>query len=110
MSVLANELRNVQNPALGAMLIWQFTAGYCSTQRSGGVMPIPACYITLPILLHSEIAILVQSTQARTGLRGFVDKFVSTTVSKTDLLLEINSRAVSLRQLTTSSVSLALRS
>ena len=108
MGDLSREVRNVQNPALGALLLWRFSVGYSKASRVHDAPPIPLAYIILPIVLHQETHSLLSSTQKRSGLRAFVGKFSESKHSKSDLLLSIHNRALALRELTTRSLELAV--
>ena len=66
------ELDVVQNPAIGAYLIWQFTLGY---QEDGAeVAPIPLAFLVLPMLLHRQTFDEVASTRKASGLTLFAAK------------------------------------
>jgi hypothetical protein len=71
-------------------------------------MPIPLLFLVPPILMHEETADLLISTQQRSGLRKFVEKFHVAANSKTDLILAISPRAQVMRQVTLSSLRIAI--
>lgn len=102
MSKLLSEVQAMQNPALGAAVTWTFCQAY--TKKSGEPCPLPLAFIVLPIVLHERTRERVSSTQARSGLRKFQEKFTN----EGDLLLALNERALSMRQLSLASVRLAL--
>lgn len=108
MSVLAREVRNIQNPALGAGLIWRFVCGYVASHRTRDPVPIPLLFIVLPIILHEQTEEFVNNTQKISGLRSFAAKFGKAENSKQDLLLAIHNRMLALRHLSMESVRLAL--
>lgn len=110
MSVLNKETRNIQNPALGAAALWRFTAGYAEGSRVENPTPIPLLFLVLPIAFHQETAKFVTSTQRLSGLRGFVNKFADSRNAKNDLILSLHSRSLTMRRLTTQSLSLAISS
>lgn len=105
---LNREVRAVQNPALGAMLLWRCCAGYSSAHERAQPAPLPLLFLVLPMLLHKDTAELVMSTQRASGLRKFVEKFQLAAQSKTDLLLAIGPRAQAMRKLTGDSLGLAV--
>ncbi len=109
MSVLKKEIRMVQNPALGSMLLWRFTCGYDENPTKEPV-PFPLLFIVLPMIFQEDIYGLIKATQKGTGLRGFADKFSQSKVSKHDILLNIHDRAMDLRSLTLESLRLSLSS
>jgi hypothetical protein len=107
---LNRETRNVQNEAIGAVLLWRFTVGYEQGSEVNNPAPLPLLFVVLPILLHEETFQQVKSTQARSGLRGFAEKFAESKTSKEDLVLAIQSRASEMRLLTAQSLTLAMSS
>jgi len=108
MSSLNKEIRNVQNPALGAMLLWRFVVGYSDGSDIAAHVPLPLMFIDLPIMLHKDTVAFVTSTNKPTGLRGFVNKFNESRTSKSDLITSIHQRALQMRELTSKSLALAL--
>lgn len=107
---LNREVRAVQNPALGAMLLWRCCVGYSSAHERAQPAPLPLLFLVLPMLLHKDTAELVMSTQRVSGLRKFVEKFQLAAQSKTDLLLAIGPRAQAMRKLTGDSLGVAFAS
>jgi hypothetical protein len=106
---LTREVRYVQNPALGAVLLWRFVVGYTDSHQTSDAPILPLGFIVLPILFHHETFDLLRSTQKQTGLHGFTDKFTRTGVERSDLLLAIHSRAEAMRRLTIESLQEAVR-
>jgi hypothetical protein len=105
---LNREVRAVQNPALAAMLLWRCASGYSATSDLAEQIPLPLLFFVLPILLHGETAELVATTQKTSGLRKFVEKFQLASQSKTDLLLSIGPRALTMRDLTSQGLGIAV--
>jgi hypothetical protein len=94
MGALSQETQLVQNPALGAMLLWRFASGYERRSNIHSYAPLPLLFLVLPVTLHQETARFIASTRQASGLRAFVNKFSDSSVSKSDVLLAINDRAV----------------
>ncbi len=107
-SPLSREVRAVQNPALGAMLLWRCSVGYSSAHEQAESIPLPLLFLVLPVMFHRETAELIASTQRASGLRKFVEKFQLAAQNKTDLLLAIGPRAQAMRKLTADSLGLAI--
>jgi hypothetical protein len=107
---LNREVRAVQNPALGAMLLWRCCVGYSTSHEQGRPASLPLLFLVLPMLLHKETAELVISTQRASGLRKFVEKFQLAAQNKTDLLIAIGPRAQVMRRLTADSLGIAVAS
>jgi len=107
-NALSKEVKAIQNPALGAMLLWRSCVGYQSESATSAPMPIPLLFLVLPIVLHKQTAELLSSTQERSGLRKFTEKFQTAAQSKTDLLLALGPRARTMRQLSQDSLQIAV--
>jgi hypothetical protein len=105
--MLAREAQNVQNPALGAALVWRFCCGYVEAHRVSASPPLPLLFLVLPIVLHQATAEFVKRTYKTSGLRAFAAKFGDSSVSKQDLLLQIHERSIRWRKLSLQSIELA---
>jgi hypothetical protein len=96
-----NELELVQNPAIGAYLLWQFTLGY---QEDGAeAAPLLLAFLVLPMLLHRPTFEAVASTRKTSGLPLFAAKFDK----ERETLVELHGRARQLRPLTLQSIGVA---
>lgn len=107
MSALAREAQNVQNPALGAALIWRFCCGFVDANPTREPPPLPVVFLVLPVVLHQPTNEFVRTTQLRSGLRAFAAKFGDAEASRQDLLLQIHERASRWRVLSLQSVEIA---
>lgn len=98
------ELDLVQNPAIGAYLIWNFALGY----QEGGAeaAPFPLAFLVLPMLLHRQTFEEIASTRKASGLALFAAKFDS----QREALVELHGRALHLRGLSLQSVGVAATS
>lgn len=95
------ELDLVQNPAIGAYLIWNFTLGY---QEDGAeAAPFLLSFLILPLLLHKQTFEAVASTRKASGLTLFAAKFDR----EREALVELHSRARLLRPLSLQSIGVA---
>jgi Family of unknown function (DUF6521) len=110
MAILSKEVRAIQNPALGSVLIWRAASSYQKNHKTGSFMPLPLCFLVLPIIFHEETSALVSGTRTASGLRKLTEKFRSAEESKTDLLLAVGGRALAMRALTWESIRLGLTS
>ncbi|WP_083831034.1 three component ABC system middle component [Herbaspirillum lusitanum] len=108
MSALSREVRYVQNPAMGAALVWRFICGYTENHKTSNAVPLPLIFIVLPILFHEATAQFVKSTLKSSGLRAFATKFGESKTSKQDVLLGIHERTLRLRGLTRDAMRLGL--
>lgn len=105
--MLAREAQNVQNPALGAAVIWRFCCGFVESHPTGDAPRLPLLFLVLPIVLHQATAELLRRTRSTSGLRAYAAKFGDSAVSKQDLLLQIHERAIRWRRLSLQSIELA---
>lgn len=110
MRILSKETDRIQNPALGAMLLWRFVVGFEHGSGNANSTPVPLLFIVLPMILHSDTQELIQRTLVGSGLRVMSMKFSEAKERKSDLLLAIQSRALSMRPLTSESISIAIAS
>lgn len=105
MTTILKEVRAIQNPALGAGLIWRFVCGYSPTTSPKGT-PLPLAFMVLPIVFHALSMEDVSRTLAASGLRKFEEKFSK---GGADLLLALQPRMLAMRQLSLRSLRIALR-
>ena len=105
--MLAREAQNVQNPALGAAILWRFCCSYTTNHPMNDAPALPMLFVILPIVLHQATAELLRRTRPGSGLRAFAAKFGDVTVAKQDLLLQIHDRSLRWRTLTMQSIELA---
>ena len=108
MKVLTQEICNVQNPALGAGILWRFACGYTENHPAHAAPPLPLTFLVLPIVLHGKTESLVAGTQKGSGLRVFAGKFGKSENLMQDLLLSIHDRALELRSLSQDSLRIAI--
>ena len=98
------EIEQVQNPALGAWLLWEYGRRY-QTTISSKPSHFLLFFLVLPICLHRPTLDAVNSTQEKSGLGKFCEKLGT----KREELLAIHERALKLRTLTSSSISFGVR-
>lgn len=95
------ELDLVQNPAIGALLIWHYALGY---QEDGAeAAPMLPAFLVLPMLLHRQTFEAVTSTRKASGLTLFAAKFDR----EREALLELQGRTRMLRHLSLQSIGVA---
>jgi hypothetical protein len=105
--MLARETQNVQNPALGAAVLWRFCCGFVDSHPESDVPRLPLLFLVLPVIFHQATAELLRRTRLTSGLRAYAAKFGDSAVSKQDLLLQIHERAGRWRRLSLQSIELA---
>ncbi len=110
MSALDREVNAVQNPALGAVVLWRFACGYQFASQLGEPAPLPVIFLVLPVLFDEDMSEMVAGTQVRSGLRVFVAKFSEARTSKGDVVFSLENRSRIFRQLTADSLRIAVGS
>lgn len=96
-----SELDLVQNPAIGAYLLWQYALGY---QEDGAESaPLLLAFLVLPMLLHRPTFDAVATTRRASGLTLFAAKFDA----EREALIELHGRALTLRALSLQSIGVA---
>lgn len=108
--MLSKEVRVLQNPALGAALIASAAKGFAEATTENAGMPMPLAFLVLPIVLHAATAEYVNRTHRKSGLRFFVEKFGQSANAQSDLVLAIQSRALSFRPTTFKALDLMFQS
>jgi hypothetical protein len=48
------EVNNVQNPALGAALIWRFAIGYSAKSKTSDYPVLQLCFLVPPMIFHKK--------------------------------------------------------
>jgi hypothetical protein len=104
MSTDLNESEIIQNPALGAFLLWKFGLGFQADDSLQGAVPL--FFLVLPLLLHSQTGVVIDSTRKTSGLALFAAKLGE----DRENLLAVHERALALRNLTWDSIELGIRS
>jgi hypothetical protein len=104
MRAIVNEVQAMQNPGLGAGLLWRFACGYCPQPGGGHGVALPLLFVVLPVTLHMRTCGELLGTRKASGLRKFEENFGK----DSDLLLAIHRRALAMRSLTLRSLRIAL--
>lgn len=82
---------------------------YEKNERTSAGCPFLLLFLILPILYQKDISVVLKSTQVRSGIRKFTNKFSSSEIKGTDVLLRVHSLAESYKSLSWSSFLLALK-
>ena len=97
------EIEKVQNPALGAWLMWEYGRRFQATTESASSHFL-LFFLVLPICLHRPTLDAVNGTQESSGLGKFCERIGA----KREELLAVHERAYKLRGLSLSSISLGI--
>ena len=84
---LTKEFYNIQNSALSAYLLSRFCLGYA--EENEDMVPMPLLFIVLPMIYKKEIVDFISSTQKKSGLRFFANKFTDKKNNNNDLIFQI---------------------
>ena len=94
----------VQNPAVGAVLLWRFTCGYYSNENRP--VPFPLLFVVLPIVFRQDLCSVIKSTQRASGLSKVSEKLFSGKLN--DSVHYINNTAIQIRELTLEAFNIGL--
>jgi hypothetical protein len=108
MSLLSQEVRATQNPALGATAIWRFACGYNAAHPQRGFPPLQLCFLAVPIVFHKPLLEQLDGTLRASGLRQFVAKLGDTKLAHQDLLFAIQDRAEKWKDVSLESLQIAM--
>lgn len=95
----------VQNPALGALLLWRFGKSY-QEERLMEPALFHSYFVVLPLLYHAPSLERIRSTYDSSGLSQFSKKLSE----ERELLISVHERTMKMRDLTLSSVAAAISS
>lgn len=98
------EVDIVQNPALGALLLWSFGASFQNTVARNPVGFLPL-FLILPLVIHKPTLEIISRTNKSSGLGKFCEKLGQ----KREELLAVHTRALVLRDLTLNSIGFGVR-
>lgn len=104
-----NEVNWVQNKALGAYLMYRTVKSYEQHERSNSGCNLLLLFLVLPILYQKDIREVLKSTQTRSGIRKFANKFSATSHKSTDILLRVHDLAALHKELSWETVILATK-
>ncbi|MBQ5345025.1 MAG: hypothetical protein J6F33_07510 [Acidaminococcaceae bacterium] len=99
-----NEVYYVQNPALGAVIIWRFIVGYWN--NSNKPVTFLLLFIILPVIFREDFVDLIIKTKKSSGLIKFSNKVFEG--KKVDVLYELNNTMFKLRELTLNSIKIGI--
>ncbi len=110
MNALRDEIKLINNTALGSYLMWRFSLAYINEHEVHEAPPGVLLFLVLPILLHQPTLEFIDSTQKRSGLSKFSDKLLSTHHKKSHLLLSIHDRTQEMKALSLRTIKMAVNS
>ncbi|KWB53898.1 three component ABC system middle component [Burkholderia ubonensis] len=99
--MLIDEVEEIQNPGLGAALIWRFACGYAAEVRQDAA-PIAYAFLVIPLLFNKKILETVVKTKK--GLRKVEEKLRA----EQSILATSQDSALAMRGLSQEAIALAL--
>ena len=99
------EVYLVQNPAIGAAILWRFSCGYYEADHADREIPFPLLFLVLPILLREDLRKLISSTNKTSGLQKIYEKLYHN--KQADYFCSLQESAKQYRQLTLESFHIA---
>jgi hypothetical protein len=99
-----SEVERVQNPALGAMLIWKYGRSY-QAQLTTEPPDMLLAFLVLPLCLHRPTLDIIVGTQARSGLGKFCEKLSE----RREELFAVHERCLALKELSLNSLAFGER-
>lgn len=104
--MLLDEFDAIQNPALGAILIWRAVCGYYSESSNVDAAPATLAFIVLPLVFNEDLREVIGKTFKSSGIRKFESKFQK----QVDLLFSIQERADAMLDLSRRSLAISISS
>lgn len=104
MSNLDYEVMYVQNPAIGAALLWRFTCGYYDNDSRP--VPFPLLFVILPLVFRQDLCSVISSTQKASGLSKVSEKLFKN--KENDSIHFVNNTAIQMRSLTLDAFNIAV--
>lgn len=106
MDELNREIYLVQNPAIGAAILWRFVCGYYDADRKSRQVPLPLLFLVLPIIFRADLREVIGSTNKSSGLQKVSEKLFAT--KRADLLYNIQYLAEEYKGTTLSAITIAI--
>jgi len=107
MNDLNREIYLVQNPAIGAVILWRFVCGYYENDGKCRQVPFPLLFLVLPIIFRQDLREVIQGTYISSGLQKVSEKLFKN--NKADLFCSIHYAADQYKATTLSAISIATK-
>lgn len=104
MDELNREIYLVQNPAIGAAILWRFVCGYYESESRP--VPFPLLFIVLPIIFRSDLREVIKSTNRSSGLQKVSEKLFAN--KQADLFCSLQNSAEQYKKISLLSISIAI--
>lgn len=107
MDELNREIYLVQNPAIGAAILWRFVCGYYDADNKSRQVPLPLLFLVLPIIFREDLRDVIGSTNKSSGLQKVSEKLFAG--KRADLVCSLQNSAEQYRDTTLSAIKIAVR-
>ena len=104
MNNLDREVMYVQNPAIGAAMLWRFICGYYANNNRP--VPFPLLFVVLPIVFRQDLCDVIRGTQKASGLSKVSEKLFKN--KENDSIHFVNNTAIKMRNLTLDAFNIAV--
>lgn len=108
MNDLNREIYLVQNPAIGAVILWRFVCGYYENEGKCRQVPFPLLFVILPIIFRQDLREVIQGTYKSSGLQKVSEKLFKN--KKADLFCSIHDAAGQYKATTLSAINIGTKS
>ncbi|MCL2681624.1 MAG: DUF6521 family protein [Streptococcaceae bacterium] len=106
MNELSREVYLVQNPAIGAAILWRFVCGYYDSDNESRQVPFPLLFVVLPIIFREDLRDVISSTNKPSGLQKVSEKLFAS--KQADLFCGIQNTAEQYKETTLSAINIAV--
>ena len=104
MNNLDRDVMYVQNPAIGAALLWRFVCGYYADENRPVTFPL--LFVVLPIIFRQDLCAVIKGTQRASGLSMVSEKLFKS--KENDSIHFVNNTSIQMRDLTLESFNMAI--
>jgi hypothetical protein len=106
MDELKREIYLVQNPAIGAAILWRFVCGYYDADNESREIPLPLLFLVLPIIFRADLRDVIGSTYKSSGLQKVSEKLFAS--KRADLFCSLQDSAEQYRDITLAAINIAI--
>lgn len=103
---LNREIYLVQNPAIGAAILWRFVCGYYDADNESRQVPLLLIFLVLPIIFRADLRDVIGSTNKSSGLQKVSEKLFEG--KKADLFCSLQNSAEQYKDTTLSAINIAV--
>ena len=106
MNELDRNIYLIQNPAIGAAILWRFVCGYYDSDNESRQVPFPLLFVVLPIIFREDLRDVINTTNKSSGLQKVSEKLFK--IKQMDVLSGIQRSAEQYKETTMSAINIAV--